>query len=115
MSLTTMLSRWFEQPVLTRARIGTAYAVAIGTDVLQFALGPFGWVFVDEALDIVAMFAISRAIGFHVLLLPTFAIEFLPVTDMLPTWTGCVALVIGMRRKQIARPHTPAPGTVIDV
>jgi hypothetical protein len=115
MSLTTMLSRLFEQPVLTRARIGAAYAVAIGTDVLQFALGPFGWLFVDEALDVVAMFAISRAIGFHVLLLPTFALEFLPITDMLPTWTGCVALVIGMRRRQIARPQTSAPGTVIDV
>jgi hypothetical protein len=115
MNITTMLSRFFEQPVLTRARIAAAYGVAIGTDVLQFALGPFGWVFVDEILDVVAMIAVSRAIGFHVLLLPTFAIEFLPITDMLPTWTGCVALVVGMRRKQIARSPAPASGTVIDV
>jgi hypothetical protein len=115
MSLTTMLSRFFDQPVLTRARIGAAYAVAIGTDVLQFALGPLGWMFVDEALDVIAMIAITRAIGFHVLLLPTFALEFLPITDMLPTWTGCVALVIGLRRKQIARPQAPATGTVIDI
>ena len=115
MNLTTMLSSFFEQPVLTRARIATAYAVAIGTDVLQFALGPFGWVFVDEILDVVAMLAVSRAIGFHVLLLPTFALEFLPITDMLPTWTGAVALVVGLRRKQIARAPAPAPGTVIDV
>ena len=115
MNITTMLSRFFEQPVLTRARIAAAYGVAIGTDVLQFALGPFGWVFADEILDVVAMIAISRAIGFHVLLLPTFAIEFLPITDMLPTWTGCVALVVGMRRKQIAPSPAPASGTVIDV
>jgi hypothetical protein len=115
MSLTTMLSGLFEQPLLTRARIGTAYAVAIATDVLQLALGPFGWVFVDEILDVVAMLAISRAIGFHVLLLPTFALEFLPITDMLPTWTGAVALVVGLRRKQIVRSPAPASGTVIDV
>jgi hypothetical protein len=115
MNITTMLSRFFEQPVLTRARIGAAYGVAIGTDVLQFALGPFGWVFVDEILDVLAMIAISRLIGFHVLLLPTFVIEFLPITDMLPTWTGAVALLIGLRRKQIARSPVPASGTVIDV
>ena len=115
MNLPTMLSRFFEQPVLTRSRIWTASAVAIGTDVLQFALGPFGWLLVDEVLDVVAMVAITRAIGFHVLLLPTFALEFLPITDMLPTWTGAVALVIGLRRRQIARPPAPASGTVIDV
>jgi hypothetical protein len=109
------LSQFFETPLLTRARVSTAYAVAIATDVLQFAFGPFGWLFVDEVLDVVAMLAISRTIGFHVLLLPTFALEFLPVTDMLPTWTGAVALVIGLRRKQIARPPAPASGTVIDV
>ena len=111
-----MLSRFFETPVLTRARVWTAYGVAITTDVLQFVLGPFGWFVVDEVLDVVAMIAISRAIGFHVLLLPTFAIEFLPVTDMLPTWTGCVALVLGLRRKQgLYRPAPAATGTVIDV
>ena|SRR5689334_13358146 len=110
------LSRLFETPVLTRARIGTAYAIAIATDVLQLALGPFGWFVVDEVLDVVAMIAISRAIGFHVLLLPTFAIEFLPVTDMLPTWTGAVALVVGLRRKQgLYRPAPVPTGTVIDV
>jgi hypothetical protein len=62
------------------------------------------------------MLAISRAIGFHVLLLPTFAIEFLPVTDMLPTWTGAVALIVGLRRKQQLVLHdSPVAGTVIDV
>jgi hypothetical protein len=40
---------------------------------------------------------ISRLIGFHPLLLPTFVLEFVPLTDMLPTWTGCVALVMVWR------------------
>lgn len=111
-----LLSRFLETPVLTRGRVWTAYAVAIGTDVLQFVLGPFGWAFFDEALDVIAMIAVSRAIGFHVLLLPTFAIEFLPITDMLPTWTGAVALVVGLRRRQqILQRQPPVTGTVIDV
>ena len=105
-----------EPPVLTWPRVWFAYAVAIGTDVLELLLGPFGWFAADELLDVAAMLAISRAIGFHVLLLPTFALEFLPVTDMLPTWTGAVAIVVSLRRKQIVTvPPPPVPGPVIDV
>jgi hypothetical protein len=91
--------RLLEAPVLTRRRVWFAYAVAIATDLLQLALGPIGWLFVDEGLDVVAMVLVSRAIGFHVALLPTFALEFLPLTDMLPTWTGAVALVVALRRR----------------
>ena len=111
----TMFSRFFETPALTRPRVWSAYAIAIATDALQFVLGPFGWVFADEILDVVAMLAISRAIGFHVLFLPTFALELLPVADMLPTWTGAVALVVGLRRKQLPQREAPATGTIIDV
>jgi hypothetical protein len=88
--------------VLTRSRIKAAYAVAIATDVLQFGLGPFGWAFVDEILDVVALIATTKLLGFHPLLLPSFILEFVPVIDMLPTWTGCVALVVAMRKKQSA-------------
>jgi hypothetical protein len=101
-------------PELTRVRLWTAYAVAIAVDVLQWILGPIGWMFADEVLDVAAMGAISRAIGFHPLLLPTFVLEFLPIADLLPTWTGCVALVIALRRRQ--RPSPPVgEGPVIDV
>ena len=86
--------------VLTRSRIKTAYAVAIATDALQFALGPFGWTFVDEILDVVALVATTRLLGFHPLLLPTFILEFVPIMDVLPTWTGCVAIVVATRKKQ---------------
>jgi hypothetical protein len=27
-------------------------------------------------------------------------IEFLPVADVLPTWTGCVGLVVALRRRR---------------
>lgn len=85
---------------LTRSRIRAAYAVAIATDVLQFALGPFGWAFTDQILDAIALIATTALLGFHPLLLPTFIIELVPIVDMVPTWTGCVALVIAMRKKQ---------------
>ena len=106
----------FQTPMLTPARIRLAYAIAVGTDVAQFILGPIGWVVADEVLDVVAAFAISRVVGFHPLLLPTFVVEFLPVVDMLPTWTACTALVVAMRkRQQIRSSDPPQPGPVIDV
>jgi hypothetical protein len=97
---------------LTRSRVRLAYGVAIATDVLQLLLGPFGWAFADEILDVLAMALEWRLLGFHPLLLPTFVLKFLPVVDMLPTWTGCVALVVALRKKQQT---LEAGGTVIDV
>lgn len=85
---------------MTPQRIRAAYGVAIATDLLQFALGPFGWLFADEILDAIALAATTKLLGFHPLLLPSFVLELVPVADMLPTWTGCVALVIALRKKQ---------------
>jgi hypothetical protein len=93
-----------------------AYAIAGTTDLLQFLLGPLGWAGADEILDLAAMILTWRLLGFHPLLLPTFVIELLPFTDMLPTWTGCVALVVASRRRQQAVQHQPPDSTaVIDV
>jgi len=105
----------FEVAILTRTRIRSAYAVALLTDALQIALGPLGWTFADEILDVIAMIAISWLIGFHALLLPTFVLEFVPIADLLPTWTGAVALVLALRRRsQIATPSPPAPPSTRD-
>ncbi len=102
--------------LLTRKRIIAAYTVAVAADALQLILGPVGWMLPDETLDIVAMIVESWLLGFHVLLLPTFVLEMFPIADMLPTWTGCVALVIAMRkRQQQIEPPPPADGAVIDV
>ena len=109
MSKVKYSSAYSRPPVLTRERVRLAYAVAVATDVLQLALGPFGWAFADELLDVAAMLLTWRLIGFHPLLLPTFVLEFLPLADMLPTWTGCVAIVVALRKRQqtIA---SPPPG-----
>ena len=100
--------------MLTRARVRSAYAVAVAADILQLALGPFGWAFTDEIIDVAAGAAITALIGFHPLLLPTFVLEFVPVADLLPTWTGCVALVMMLRRRDEGPPPA-APGDIIDV
>src|SRR5207249_7276933 len=100
---------------LTRTQIRVAYGVAIATDALQLALGPIGWTLADEILDLVAMLVLWRLIGFHPLLLPTFVLELVPVADLLPTWTGCVALVMMLRRKQSASAPPVPDGPVIDV
>src|ERR1700730_13959573 len=104
-----------QPPVPTRERVRLAYAIAVTADVLQLLLGPLGWAGADEVLDLVAMVLIWRLIGFHPLLLPTSVLELIPLADWLPTWTGCVAVVVALRkRQQIASPWPPAPGPVID-
>src|SRR6266700_2804286 len=107
MKATENISRWLTGRVLSRKRIWFAFAVALLTDALQLGLGPFGWVFADEVLDVIAMVLISAAIGFHMLLLPTFVIELIPGPDMLPTWTGCTAAVIMLRKRTHAQPAPP--------
>jgi hypothetical protein len=109
-----MMSRFLQSPFLTPARIRSAYTVAAVTDALQLLAGPLGFAFFDQALDVVAAIVIWRLLGFHPLLLPTFVIEFLPVADLLPSWTGCVAMVVALRKRQQTTPPPPG-GTVIDV
>ena len=97
-------------PTLTRRRIWLAFIIAVGADTLQWILvplGPAGWLFLDQVIDVIAMSLLTFVIGFHPLFLPTFLVEFFPGLDMLPTWTGCVGVVVALRRKQ--PPANPAP------
>src|SRR5215813_7406 len=103
------LPRFREVPPLTIGRIAAAVAIAMAVDGVQLVLGPIGWVVADEILDVVAMVAISWLLGFHPLLLPTFLIELFPVADVLPTWTGCVGLVVALRRRAQRRETATPP------
>lgn len=93
---------------LTTGRIALALAIAGLTDAIQIALGPLGWTFLDEFLDVIAMILISLIIGFHPLLLPTFIVEIFPLVDMLPTWTGCVGAVVLLRKRLGSTPANAA-------
>ena len=108
MNLLEKLSQRFRAPKLTKMRIILAVTVAVSADALQFFLGPLGWVVVDQAIDVVAFVLTVWALGFHLLLLPTFAVEFIPVVDMLPTWTACVIAVIALRKRE--QNAVPPPG-----
>jgi len=112
----------------TRARAATALLIAAGLDALLVALGPLGWTFADEVIDVAGLIALSLLLGFHPLFLPTFVIELVPVADMLPTWTACVGAVLLLRKRsagQAAGGVNPTPasktemgkpdGPVIDV
>jgi hypothetical protein len=109
MKLPGQLDHLLRVPPLTRTRIVLALVVALVADGLQFGLGFFGWFGADQVIDVVAMVLTSWLIGFHWLLLPTFALEFLPLMQALPTWTACVSAVIVLRRRQqLAPPKLPA-------
>jgi hypothetical protein len=110
--------RLFRTPYLTPLRVWLAFAVAIAADGLQLLVGPLGWTFFDEIVDVVTAIVLSALLGFHPLFLPTLVVEFIPVVDMLPTWTGCVAAVVVLRRRAqraIARPSASTPPDVIDI
>jgi hypothetical protein len=101
--LAAKIAARFAPPPLTSGRIWFAFTVAVITDSIQLGLGPVGWAFADESLDVIAMVLTCVALGFHMLLLPTFVIEFIPVADMLPTWTGCVGAVVMLRKRAQSR------------
>lgn len=119
------ISRRLRAQPLTRARIALALGIAVAADGLQMLLGPLGWVGVDQVIDVAAMVLTTFALGFHPLLLPTFIVEFIPLVDMLPTWTGCVIAVIALRKRAqrgavppkipTVEPSKPNDAPVIDI
>ena len=100
------LNNLFRPAKLSGWRIVLALLFAVMADGLQIPLQvpPF-----SEIIDVVAMVLTSLTIGFHLLLLPTFALEFIPMANALPTWTGCVLAVIALRRRAERQQPNPLP------
>jgi hypothetical protein len=100
------------KPTITRKRIVLAFAIAVVADAIQFPIAAATATGIlalpgeaaDFIVDCVAMAATSAILGFHWLLLPSVLLEAIPGLDLLPTWTGCVALVVRHRRKEQALP-----------
>jgi hypothetical protein len=116
MNLFDKLSGRLTAPKLTRGRVAAAMIIACVADVLQIALMPVAWTFAQSAVDVVAMLLAMWVVGFHLLLLPTFILEFIPGVDMLPTWTACMIAVIALRKREQSANQTvidvdPAPST----
>jgi len=117
MKLPDGINSFFRAPSLTRLRMVLALAIAVAADGLQLLLAGLGWFGLDQAIDCVAMVLLSWLIGFHVLFLPTFVVELIPLVEDLPTWTACTTAVIVLRkREQNKTPPTAAPDkTIIDI
>lgn len=125
LNLLDKLNGRFPVPRLTGGRIAVALTVAVVADFLQVVLLPLEWLFVQQIVDVIAMGLTMWLLGFHLLLLPTFVVEFVPVVDMLPTWTGCVIAVIALRKRaqrgvvppiiSTAEPPKPKDSPVIDI
>ena len=83
-------------------------------------LNTFGWFGPDQAIDCVAMVLTMWLLGFHILLLPAFIAEMVPLLDDLPTWTACVIAVIALRKREekvsvTSPPPVPSPKPTIDI
>jgi hypothetical protein len=93
---------------LTPRRIKLAFAVGILADILQLPVSLSllaGFVpaeGIDAGIDLVAAVLVNWLLGFHWALLPSFALKLIPVLDVAPTWTACVAYVALQRRHWLA-------------
>jgi len=110
----------------SKAAIITAFTVAILADLIQvpLTLVSLTGVFtvpveaLDFGLDAVVMGVLSLALGFNLALVPALLAEWVPLLDLLPTWTAVVALLVWQRKRQApivtvvpepARPATAPP------
>lgn len=87
---------------LTHGRMAVALMAAIVADGLQWLMQAFP--LAAQLIDVAAMVVVTVAIGFHVLFLPSFVLELVPVLNAFPTWTGCVIAVIALRRREASLP-----------
>jgi hypothetical protein len=99
--------------ILTKGQIAAAFVIAVFVDLLQLALdagliltleavaGPIGMEAADVVLDLVAGITLSALLGFHLIFLPTFVIETIPVLDAVPTWTAAVAFVVYRHKHEL--------------
>jgi len=80
-----------------RGRRKLAWIIAVAADGLQIALLP---VFagglaspVSDVLDVAVAVSMIVLLGWHVAFLPTLIAEFVPLVNLVPTWTAAVWLV----------------------
>jgi type III secretory pathway component EscV len=95
---------------VSSSRAAAALAIAVFADLIQLPINALfftGFLAVpseiaDLVVDTAAAVLITALLGFHWALLPSFVAELFPGLDLIPTWTGCVALVVWQRRREHA-------------
>ena len=85
-------------PVLTPGRIRAARIIAVVADAIQFGLTPLLFVpatlvIVDAVLDVAVGITMVVLLGWHLVFLPGFVVEMVPMVDLFPTWTLAVLFV----------------------
>jgi hypothetical protein len=74
-----------------------AFMIAIAADGLQIALLPLfaGGLAspLSDVLDVTVAVAMIALLGWHIAFLPTLIAEFVPLVNLVPTWTAAVWLV----------------------
>jgi hypothetical protein len=102
------------QEQLTPAGVRTAFTLAVLADFIQLPLNLVMFTGLlaipSELMDMLidgGMFVVTtRLLGFHWALVPTAMFELMPIGDVFPTWTACVAFVV-WQRKQASLPAVP--------
>jgi hypothetical protein len=97
---------------LSRRRLAAAWAVALAVDGLQVGLAATTAgmsMLLDKGLDMAAALVLWRLLGWHWALVPSFAVELLPVAELAPTWTAAVWLMTRKRGALPVRPGSPPP------
>ncbi len=82
-------------PPLTRNRVRAAWIIAVAADAIQLGLFPVTGTlstWINKPLDLLVMLVLWRLLGWHWVLLPSFAVELLPYAELAPTWTLAVWL-----------------------
>ena len=85
-----------------RGRQKLAWTIAIAADALQVAMLPLfaGGLAspISDALDVVMAATMIFLLGWHIAFLPTLIAEFIPIVNLVPTWTAAVWLVTRTQR-----------------
>ena len=107
--------------LLKRNRVKVALCIALLADAIQIPVSmiaatgvmlPIAESFI-VLVDLLAMALIMWCLGFHWILLPSFALEALPGLDAIPTWTLCV-VYLARTNKHSPVSGKPEPG-IIDI
>lgn len=101
--LKRLLAMALRVPLLTKRRIGLAFAVAGLADLVQwiFAAATMMPLWFDDAVDVGALFLLWRLLGFHIVLLPAFLAEIIPFgVELLPTWLAATAWLVRQRGRE---------------